>query len=100
MDIIKRILGQHKMDEDELSPEGTVIHGKILSLNEKGYGFISSKDLKFTKIYFHWSALEQDTLNFLALKRGMQLEFRLIYTVQGPRAIKIRVMNPEEKKDE
>jgi len=91
-DFLKNILGQHDMKEEDIDPEGTVIQGKILSLNDKGFGFISSTSLRFTKIYFHWSALEQDTLNFALLKKGMKVEFKLIHTQQGPRGIKVRVL--------
>jgi len=91
-DFLKNILGQHNMKEEDIDPEGQTIQGKILSLNDKGYGFISSTALKFTKIYFHWSALDQDTVNFANLKKGMKVEFKLVYTAQGPRGIKVRVL--------
>lgn len=51
------------------------IQGRIVKLSDEGWGFITSKDLKFTRIFFHWSSLIQDTLKFTELKVGMNVEF-------------------------
>jgi cold shock CspA family protein len=70
--------------------------GKIIKLSTEGWGFISSKDKPFTRIFFHWSALNGDTLNFLELKKGMMVEFECIaYQDKGWRAIKIDVIDKE-----
>ena len=69
------------------------IRGKIIKLSEQGWGFISSTELKFTRIFFHWSGLNQNTLKFPELKVGMMVEFIPIqYKEQGWRAIKINVV--------
>lgn len=74
--------------------------GKIVKLSEDGWGFITSKDLKFTRIFFHWSSLVQDTIKFTELKVGMNVEFisQLVEPTEerpkqkGYRAIKICVI--------
>lgn len=78
------------------------IRGKITMTHEKGYGFIISEEMKFIKFFFHWTALNQDTLRFPELKTGMEVEFTPYMNdtpnpdkpdrVQGPRAIKINVI--------
>lgn len=75
------------------------IKGKIIKLSDKGWGFITSSEMKFTRIFFHWSGLEQDTLTFPELTVGMHVTFIPIqYQQQGWRAIKIRVL-PKPKRD-
>lgn len=51
------------------------IQGRIVKLSDEGWGFLTSKDQKFTRIFFHWSSLLQDTLKFTELKVGMNVEF-------------------------
>lgn len=71
----------------------TKIKGKIMHLSDEGWGFITSPELKFTRIFFHWTALNGDTLNFKDLKKGMPVEFVLKeYPERGYRAIKIGVI--------
>lgn len=75
------------------------IQGKIIKLSERGYGFITSKEVPFRKIFFHWSALNQDTMPFERCEVGDEVEFELI-TVQrhgGPslRAIHIKVLETD-----
>jgi cold shock CspA family protein len=54
------------------------IRGKIVKLNEEnGWGFIVSPQKKFTRIYFHWSALSP-TLSFTELGLGDVVEFDLV----------------------
>ncbi len=68
--------------------------GKIIKLSENGWGFITSPEKPFTRIFFFWSGLEQSTLNFTELKKDMKVEFELIeYKERGPRAIHIRVID-------
>jgi len=69
--------------------------GKIIKLSPDGWGFISSKDKPFTRIFFHWTALNGDTLNFTELHKGMTLEFELVAQDRGWRAIKIDVIDKE-----
>ena len=49
--------------------------GRIIRVSKTGWGFISSKDIQFTRIFFHWTALRQDTLTFPELHTGMYVEF-------------------------
>ena len=78
---------------------GDTISGTITNIiqtkgNKKGgYGFISSPDLPYERIFFHWSGLHQQTLRFPALKRRMKVEFQLQHDdIQGFRAIKMKVI--------
>lgn len=79
--------------KEEPKEERRVI-GKITKLQmEEGWGFISSKEIKFTRIFFHWSSLKQDTLKFPQLKTGMKVEFTPSeHAEKGTRAIKIKVI--------
>lgn len=71
--------------------------GKIFQLNtEGGFGFITCHDIPFTRIYFHWSQLLQNTAHFLELKRGDEVEFNAIEVDgKGIRAIKVDVFEPK-----
>ena len=72
------------------------VEGRIIKLGE-GWGFISSKSIPYTRIFFHWSALSQDTLRFLDLRRGMMVEFEPIEIEgKGYRAIRIKVTEEDE----
>ena len=71
--------------------------GKIIKLHQSGWGFITSIEKPFTRIFFHWSGLEQNTLNFTELRLGMKVEFELLELPEkGFRAIKINVSNHEK----
>ena len=84
----------------DLKEEPKRVDGKIIHLDE-GWGFIESydPDLKYTRIFFHWTALEQDTKNFKDLIKGMKVEFTPKFyepdeeknNKGGWRAIKIKV---------
>lgn len=78
--------------------------GRIIKVSRKGWGFISSKEIEFTRIFFHWTSLRQDTLPFLELRTGMHVEFTPIRTPdKGHRAIHVRVIErpkTEESNDE
>jgi cold shock CspA family protein len=68
------------------------INGKIIKTHPDGWGFISSKDIPFTRIFFHWTSLKQDTLKFPELRVGMHVEFIPVeHPEKGFRAIKIKV---------
>lgn len=74
--------------------------GKIIKVSDDGWGFISSKDIKFTRIFFHWTSLKQDTLRFPDLKNGMRVEFTPVEVEgKGWRAIKIRVVKENHDKE-
>lgn len=78
------------------------IIGRITKIHESGWGFLISEEIKFTKFFFHWTGLAQDTLKFPELKTGMRVKFipiRLEEVViegekkKGPGAIKIEVIS-------
>ena len=72
------------------------VKGKIIKVSDEGWGFISSKEIKFTRIFFHWTSLKQDTIKFQQLRNGMKVEFTPIEIEgKGFRAIKIRVIVDE-----
>jgi cold shock CspA family protein len=84
---------------DEPIPEAKEekrVFGKIIKVSATGYGFISSKDIPFTRIFFHWTSLKSDTINFKDLRSGMRVSF-ICFEVEdrGWRAIKIKV-EPDE----
>ncbi len=88
-------------DNSPVKADEKRITGKIIKLDQSeekgGWGFISSKELKFTRIFFHWTSLKQDTLKFPDLKNGMKVEFTPVeVTDKGWRAIKIRVLTDEK----
>ena len=74
--------------------------GRIIKVSSKGWGFISSRDIEFTRIFFHWTALKQNTLNFKELKTGMMVAFKPFQTTdKGYRAIDIEVIEREKSDD-
>lgn len=78
----------------QVTTDETRVGGKIIKISEQGWGFISSKEIKFTRIFFHWTSLKQDTLKFQELKNGMKVEFTPIEVEgKGFRAIKIEVVS-------
>jgi cold shock CspA family protein len=85
----------------DVAKPGDIIKGVITNVvmttpkKKGGYGFITSPDLPYERIFFHWSGLSQDTLRFPALKKRMKVEFTLQIDEdnQGYRAIKIKVLD-------
>lgn len=77
------------------------LNGKIIKVSkDEGWGFISSREIAFTRIFFHWTALVQDTLKFPELRTGMQVEFTPMEVQdKGWRAIHVRVIE-KDKTDE
>jgi cold shock CspA family protein len=74
--------------------------GRIIKVSEKGWGFISSKDIEFTRIFFHWTALSQATLGFKEIRTGMKVEFTPVQIPgKGWRAIHIRVVESEKRNE-
>lgn len=70
--------------------------GRIIKVSKQGWGFISSKEIEFTRIFFHWTALRQDTNSFLELKTGMTVEFTpLQIPGKGWRAVHVRVIEKQ-----
>jgi cold shock CspA family protein len=73
--------------------------GRIIKISKDGWGFISSKDIEFTRIFFHWTALQQNTLGFKELKTGMWVEFTPTQVMgKGVRAVHVRVVDKKEEK--
>jgi len=90
--------GEHQGDNSPVKPTDKRVAGKIIKVSDDGWGFISSKDIKFTRIFFHWTSLKQDTKRFQDLKNGMKVEFTPVEVEgKGFRAIKIRVIEDEQK---
>lgn len=85
-------------------PEMKKLNGKIIKVSkDEGWGFISSRDIAFTRIFFHWTALVQDTLKFTELKTGMHVEFTPMEVQEkGWRAIHVKVIerNKADEKSE
>lgn len=72
----------------------TKITGRIIKISKSGWGFISSKDIEFTRIFFHWTALRGDTLNFKEIETGMVVEFTPIEVPgKGYRAVHVKVLD-------
>jgi len=71
--------------------------GKIIKVfPDKGYGFIVSKDIPFTRIFFHWTSLNQETAHFTEIKKGDEVEFTpKDVPEKGIRAIKIDILEPD-----
>lgn len=75
----------------------TRVVGRIIKVNKMGWGFISSREIEFTRIFFHWTALKQDTLRFPELKAGMHVEFTPFEVPgKGVRAVHVRVVEKKE----
>jgi len=84
--------------ESEIQSEKTI--GKIIKLHESGWGFITSPTYQFTRIFFHWTALQQNTLNFTDLRVGMMVKFfTRRYKEQGVRAYKVEVIENDRSED-
>lgn len=64
------------LDHDEPDTAEKRVKGQIVAIKPNGYGFIVSPDIPFERIYFHWTALKQNTLRFPQLERGMKVEFQ------------------------
>ena len=74
--------------------------GRVIKVSRRGWGFISSRDIEFTRIFFHWTSLRQDTLPFLEIKTGMHVEFvPLQIPGKGYRAIHVRVIEKPVKEE-
>ena len=98
--LFESLLGGKKMKSEEVienpPADSKRYNGRIIKLDTNpdtgGYGFISSREIPYTRIFFHWSGLAADTLHFTKLKTGMKVTF-VGFDVPGKgwRAIKIKV---------
>jgi cold shock CspA family protein len=99
-DILKGDVEAENLHVETTAKEEKRVLGKIIKVSEDGWGFISSKEIKFTRIFFHWTSLKQDTLKFQELKNGMKVEFTPVEVEgKGWRAIKIRVVKDDAKQE-
>ncbi len=65
------------------------VKGKIIYLNEaKGWGYINSHEIQFSKVYFHWTGLNA-SVNFKELKRHDEVVFKAMKREKGWKAINI-----------
>ncbi len=80
------------------------IEDKVIHLDEEGWGFFSSDEVKYERIFFHWSALSKGERNFKYLQRGMRCTFDCVFIKaskdglpdKGWRALKIKVIDDGE----
>lgn len=97
MSLISRILGSNESDSPSNGSNGSKgerVTGRIVKVDPKGFGFISSKEIPYTRIFFHWTGLQQDTRNFAELDSGLFVEFEpMKIEGKGIRAIKIKVVD-------
>lgn len=71
--------------------------GRIIRTSKAGWGYISTKEMPFVRIFFHWTELRQDSVQFLDLRPGMAVEFSPVQVYgRGWRAIHVRVMERKE----
>ena len=78
--------------------ENQRVAGRIIKVHKAGWGFISSREIEFTRIFFHWTSLKQSTLTFTQLRTGMIVEFTPVQVPdKGWRAIHIIVTDTREK---
>jgi cold shock CspA family protein len=74
-----------------------VATGRIIKISKEGWGFISSRDIEFTRIFFHWTSLIQGTYRFPDLRTGMIVEFTpMEIPGKGWRAVHVRVIQREK----
>ena len=57
--------------------------------NEKGYGFIKTDEGK--DLFFHYSEIQMD--GFKTIAAGQNVEFEVIETEKGLRAVNIKTIN-------
>jgi len=64
--------------------------GKVKNFNnEKGYGFIKTEEGK--DLFFHYSELQME--GFKSVNAGDKVEFEVVETEKGLRAVNIKVIN-------
>lgn len=71
------IFGREPITVEDTEQLPRRIRGEILHINKDtekgGWGFIKSKDIPFTRIFFHWTYVQ--TPPFLELEKGVEVEF-------------------------
>jgi cold shock CspA family protein len=68
------------------------IKGKIIHVSPTGWGFITSVEIPFTRIFFHWTSLSPKD-KFQELTKGTEVEFTpKDFQDRGIRAIKVEVI--------
>ena len=73
--------------------------GRIIKVSKDGWGFISSRDIEFTRIFFHWTALRQDSIPFKELRTGMWVEFTPTQVPgKGYRAVHVKTIDKERER--
>jgi cold shock CspA family protein len=73
--------------------ERTKIEGKIIAKSKSGYGFITSIEIPFKRIFFHWTALKNDGPGFLDVKIGDRVRFTPIeLNEKGWRAVNVEII--------
>lgn len=78
----------------EIIENGIRIKGEIIGLSKKGFGFIGTKEIPFTRIFFHWSALEPTTKHFSEIQMQDNVEFEIMeHETKGLRAVAIKVLD-------
>lgn len=82
-------------------PENELVNGKIIRLSPRGYGFIISQEIPFTRFFFHWTELHQNTKKFTELTEGMKVEFvPMNINNRGWRALRVRVIENDNGKSQ
>lgn len=82
------------------------IRGKIKKIEKRhgGWGFISSFEKPFARIFFHWTGFRPNQIcgDFKELRLGMDVEFECFEDMErgGYKAIKIEVINVNDIDDE
>lgn len=98
MGIMDKFLNQTKQVDEKTKD---LIDGKIIHVSKTGWGFITSREIPFTRIFFHWTGLEGDTYKFTELKKGMKIQFKPIETEEKKiRAVKIRVIDNKKENNQ
>jgi cold shock CspA family protein len=72
------------------------ITGKIIYLHPKGWGYINSHEIEFSKVYFHWTGLHNN-LNFKTLQKNDVVKFNALKREKGWKAINIEAYNEQEQ---
>jgi cold shock CspA family protein len=87
--------------KENMTTEIKKVVGRVIKVSKAGWGFISSREIEFTRIFFHWTALRQDTIPFPEFKTGLHVEFvPLKVEGKGWRAVQVRVIDKPVKKEE